>query len=526
MGDNLPAKRCTLTLSSALIAFLISVISCKAPQFTREQRTVQELSAIHPSNKYIKAHMRDGKVYVLYNWSFDSSANSMNGYGSLLDINRRTLEMRGDLKKAEVTEAVMPFNIQLSDIALIETNDPGRSLAAPLAVVTGITGAVAIICLTNPKACFGSCPTFYAANKDTMMLQAEGFSTSIAPSLEKNDIDMLYHAVATEEFDVVVTNEAMETHMINHMKLLVFDRDDHERVFAGIDGMFYKCANISTASTCISPLGDCKQTSESIDGVEYFSLADSTDLNTREELFLTFDNAGSSAGLVIAKRQTLMTTFLMYQGLAYMGNTAGHWLAEMERGKGPKNAHLFNLLGGIEVYTKDANGKWVLQGIMHETGPIATDVNIVPLKGVPKGKLELKLRLNKGLWRLDHIALAQIVAAVEPKVVEPYTVEVIHGEEKNALDKLHDEKAYLVTYPGDAYRVRYRLPATGVELFLDSKGYYLEWMRDVWIKEQSLAKLNMFIRKPGKYLKKAAPEFKKYEPTMEKTFWESRYVHQ
>ncbi len=51
---------------------------------------------------------------------------------------------------------------------------------------------LSVFCLANPKACFGSCPTFYAWNGKDMKLMAEGFSSSILRSYEKSDIDMLY----------------------------------------------------------------------------------------------------------------------------------------------------------------------------------------------------------------------------------------------------------------------------------------------------------------------------------------------
>jgi hypothetical protein len=58
-----------------------------------------------------------------------------------------------------------------------------------LTVFTGITAATTIYCVTNPKACFRSCPTFYISDGDSLRLKAEGFLSSIAPSLEATDVD-------------------------------------------------------------------------------------------------------------------------------------------------------------------------------------------------------------------------------------------------------------------------------------------------------------------------------------------------
>ena len=109
-------------------------------------------------------------------------------------------------------------------------------------------------------------------------------------------------------------------------------------------------------------------------------------------------------------------------------------------------------------------------------------------------------------------------------MIQPFSVEIIKGTESDPLSKLTNYNEYLVTYPGDAYRIKYSLPFNNAELFLDSRGYYLEWIRDEWVKEQNFQKLNLMISRPSQYLKKVAREYKKIEPFMEETFWNSRYV--
>ncbi len=60
--------------------------------------------------------------------------------------------------------------------------------------MSGISLAVTAYCIANPKACFGSCPTFYLEDeggREPERPQAEGFSESIARVLEARDIDAL-----------------------------------------------------------------------------------------------------------------------------------------------------------------------------------------------------------------------------------------------------------------------------------------------------------------------------------------------
>jgi hypothetical protein len=91
---------------------------------------------------------------------------------------------------------------------------------------------------------------------------------------------------------------------------------------------------------------------------------------------------------------------------------------------------------------------------------------------------------------------------------------------------LLDSSRALTTYPGDEYTLVYELPQdfARYELFLESRGYYLEWMRQEWMAEESPAHVTMMVFDPKKALRELAPQFKKVEPIMESAFWSSRYV--
>lgn len=505
-----------------VITFLI--IGCVAVPIKREITKVDEIASINSAHKYVKAHMKNGQVYILHDWFFNEANNTLNGYGTLLDINRRIVEIRSS-EGAKEGEKKGSFQLDISRISLLETNEPGPTLAGGLAVVTGITGFAGLICLLNPKACFGSCPTFYASNGHELILLAEGFSSSIAPALEKRDIDMLYGAKTSKNFEVTIKNEALETHCIRYANLLVFEKNQN-RIFSTPGGIFFRSAGDWQPEDCKSQNGDCLTEVTEVDGIEYYSLSDSNDLSSREELFISFDvESNKRLGLVIGKRQTLLTTYLMYQGLAYMGKSVSYWLSTLDRNEYRKKENIFDVLGGIEVYSKDSNSDWKFEGEVNETGPIASDFNVIPLHIDHHGKVELKLRLNKGLWRIDYLRLAELSEEVIPELIEPCAVDILDGSEKDPLEKLINPDEYLVTYPGNSYRIKYNLPYDTSEVFLDTKGYYLEWIRDEWVKEQDFQKLNLMLNNPARYLKKVAGPYKELESTMEQTFWNSRYAN-
>jgi hypothetical protein len=97
---------------------------------------------------------------------------------------------------------------------------------------------------------------------------------------------------------------------------------------------------------------------------------------------------------------------------------------------------------------------------------------------------------------------------------------------EEAREELIDPARTLVTLPGDEYTMVYRLPEDPerFELFLESRGYYLEWMRDEWIAEENPARAAMMFVDPDRALRAMAPEFKRGEAEMEASFWGSRYA--
>ncbi|MEO1053815.1 MAG: hypothetical protein AAFX87_24470 [Bacteroidota bacterium] len=510
-----------------LVAILIILLSCTSQKIKRETYAVRDAKKINAQNKYLKVHMKDGYVYVLDEWSFNDQDSTISGFGKYLDINRSLLS-----SKKRSGDGALSFKIAYVDVALLETNDPGKSNSGGLVIATIVTVGLTINCIINPKSCFGSCPTFYADTGEGMELMAEGFSSSVAPSLEAKDIDMLYNAKQppNRTFNIEVTNEAYETHVIRHANLIAVPKDEGKKVFVTPDEAYWEVEKPIVPQSANAPEGDISPLIERADGKERFSLADSTDLAAKEEVVLTFDNLekGRSYGLILGKRQTLLTTYIIYQGLAYMGHGATYFFSEMERKQGwdkLSKDHIIDMLGGVEIFTQDEKGAWQKVEEVRETGPIATDFSITPV-GKGNGQTKVKLRMTKGLWRLDYVALAPLVRTVDPIVIEP--VKVLNAwleEDSTARQHLINPAFSLVTLPGDKYTLVYQLPESGAfEFFLDSQGYYLEWMRNEWLKEQNLKKVKTMFLNPSKFLRKEAPKYKRIEHQMEEVFWNSRYV--
>ncbi|RPH90389.1 MAG: hypothetical protein EHM72_19175 [Calditrichaeota bacterium] len=184
------------------------------------------------------------------------------------------------------------------------------------------------------------------------------------------------------------------------------------------------------------------------------------------------------------------------------------------------------LMGGIEVLVADDHHRWRLIETINEQGPLATDVHLIPLPILTDKALKLRLRMTKGNWRIDWAALTTMRRQIDAIPLPPVQAEKEGIPDTLAQQVLTDSVQVLTTLPGDEYTLYFRTPggADDYELFLESRGYYLEWIREEWITEENPRHLRQIFLRPHAALKRLAPEFKRVEAEMEDHFWRSRYA--
>lgn len=473
---------------------------------------------------FLKAHLKNGDIFILEDtWAIDTVQNTVSGTGTRYDFNRN-LASEGALAVA------------IDSVAIFETNrklpSPESDRIIPLSIMAGLDVVIGILCITNPKACFGSCPTFYLDEQDNFhYADAEGFSNAISPSMEYGDIDALGSVAAVgDTFSISMKNEALETHCVNEVKLLAYPKTAGKPVFQSADDAFFVAEAPYPVRRARGPEGDITDLVRRADRQERFSLADEANLSSKEVLYLDFDpvKTAGELGLVVSFRQTLMTTYFIYSAIGYMGDEVGDIFAKLET-EPALNGKLENgikkELGDIEVYTQnDQTGAWVRQGELYETGPIAINQQIVPLTTAATDTVRLKIVMNRGLWRIDYLGLTTIQEKVDPVVLSPQAV-LNHGQrDARARAQINDPNQRLISMPGSAYRFDFVLPEGDREydLFLYTKGYYLEWMRAHWLKDKNLLSLWQMVEHPATYLKSEAAAYKQYETNMEHEFWNSK----
>lgn len=496
----------------ALGALIAAAVSCTHTVYRAKFAKATEPGQVDTEAPFLKCHLKDGGVVVLGNFKLDTQAGRVEGTGIAYDANRKMVGEEG------------PKVVALADVVLYETNEP-RTISqtgylVPMLVVTAASLAMTGYCIANPKACFGSCPTFFADDGHGLAMQAEGFSSSIARSLEATDVDAMWTAkLSSRTLDVLMTNDALETHAVRSVRVLYAPRPAGTRVLRAGDRYVVATRFAAPLEATTDAGVDVSELVAATDGCEYKSDASATNLAEKETLTLRFPETHGRRGVLIVGRNSLLGTFVFYQMLAYMGRRAGEHLAYLERfGKEPFGG-VERLLGNVEVSAR-VGETWAPVGAYAEVGPIAREAQLVLL---PDGAGDqVRLTMTRGNFRLEQLALVELGDDVVPAAVEPSAVLRDGRPDDAAKAALLDPDRYLVTLPKDAYTLRFELPGTEGELFLESRGYYTEWIRTEWLREENDVEAARILLRPEDALRVLAPKYKALEGDMDRVFWQSR----
>jgi len=515
---------------SISIAFLMLFQACKIAVEPSIRQTNSELSKEYLKNTnntdILKAHLKSGELVIFTNeWQTNPEQSIIWGNALHYDVQR-------DLVK----EGTIVLNID--EVALFETNQPltnrRHASIAALSITTAANILLGVFCIYNPKACFGSCPTFYYQDDHCVHFSnAEGFSSSISPILEKGDIDALSNPQqGSGQFIITMKNEALETHVINKTSLLYAPRLKGQKIMQTPENLFYACTMPNSPVSALAGSKDILQAIGMHDQNEYFSSTHPTNLLQKETIEISFINPGINNELAFSLRfrQTQLTTFLFYSMLDFMGTEAPEVFAGIET-KPEFLEHVtrpMRMLGGIDVeYYNEKDRKWVYLGSFNEAGPIAYNHQALIINASLTGSefCKIRLHLTKGLWRIDDTALGVAVNQVSVKELKPHTALLNQQKEECIIENLcDDDSLYEVSFPGYIYQLYYEIPegADDYELFLYSSGYYLEWMREEWKLSNDLISLKRFAIGDPLMWRKLAIEFKTIEPQVENLFWNSR----
>lgn len=477
---------------------------------------------------YLKAHLKDGGVILFTtDWFIDSTRNVVLGEAQCYDINRRETYSGITETKAE-------------DVILFETNSLNTNRVASLKknkVMFMVTAAALFVCIADPKICYGSCPTFYLEDQpeNVFSSDAEGFSSAIHPSLEYTDCDGLgAQQVVDQSVSLTMKNEALETHCIDAISLVAIPIQEGERIYHNPENDFWRCRESQAPATAVSDNSEVSALLSSSDLNEYHRWTDKGNMLEKEDVYLTFPGIPNTDqyGLVLDFRQSLMSTYLFYGALSYMGPLNSDYYAQFgnkDIAKAGWKPSVFEEMGGIEVSVWSQSKKqWKKVGIFDETGPIAMNTQMLAI-GQVDGEVKMRLRMTRGAWRIDA---AQLVQAIEKMDITEWTNAPRSIQNQQAskqelyIDPLHfqADNEYFMSMPGESYTLEFDVSgeAESHELFLFSEGHYIEWMRGEWLQPTNRQKLRQMHLFPRQYLKQESEKFVEYEEEMERLFWESK----
>ena len=501
-----------LTLVSGCIARRVTVAEV--------ERTADSVHVRAP----VKAHMVDGST-VFYPAGVLVARGRLTGRGTRYDLTLRDSAPVGELP----LDSLVGLEAYRTGV-----NAGGTFALSALAVGGTILAGVAIACALDPK-CFGSCPTYYFDSAGTAVLEAEGFSYSIAPLFESRDVDRLRARPSADgTLRLEVRNEAFETHFINHLELLEAAHGTHE--FIAPDPLNHPLAvgPQSPAREARDRTGrDVRDLLSEADGRTYatapavLARVSTPDLEDYLELSFPRPAGGDSIALVLRLRNSLLNTVLLYDiMLGDPGARSIDWQADSLSRVGTAlelGSWYASRMGlGVEVLR---DGAWVQVARLKDTGPVAWKDVAVPLLPPGGSEVRVRLRFPADNWRIDRVALASSARRPAVRTLPLERATAADGSPENdALEALiTPDGRYLETRPGQRFFATWSVgpePSGAQRTFLlASQGYYIEWVRQGWI---TAARDTTLFRPGDASLLRALERWRTVQDSLERRFFATR----
>ena len=465
---------------------MVSVIVVACISTTNRAKPLATAGATRWVASPIKAHLWDGST-ALFRDGANVGASGIVGRG---------MRFTATLDSAAID------SVSLADVVGVEAYERDINSARTLVYssIAGAVGAVATVALAI--VIFGSCPTIYADSAGVQTLQAESFSYSIAPLLEKRDVDLL--SVKPDAHNVIrldVRNEALETHYIDQLQLLEARHRTDEIVVPVAKGRLAALRDVSAPASMTDSHGhDVARELSAVDGVLFNSTAAvraSTDTTLRAEEFIDLTiprparrTRRDSVAVLMHLRSSLLSTTIFYDHmLARHGARSLDWVGR-DLGRITTVAQVAKWYSdrfGLRVSVRD-HGEWKQIVRLMDFGPAAwrTVAAMVP-DVAGDDSLHVRLTFVPDEFRIDRVAVSRAIRAVEPKELSIARVMTSAGQQRDDVrDYLRDaDERRLLTSPGDRLYAEFDVgPNRAGEsrtYLLAATGYYVEWVRPAWI---------------------------------------------
>lgn len=490
------------------------------------------LSQITKIEAPTKVFLFDASV-VLYKNGFDIKDGTLTGPGEIQSV-------KGKMRKSNLIK--VPVD-SVAALTYYGTESTGGSAFASflLGLYGGFLTPLSVYCLACPKCCFGSCPTIYTYDGKNYHLEAELFSYSISRYFQESDLDKLSNPINIKnDYRLRISNEALETHYIDQFSLLEIKHPTGTDVYPSPSGDIICTGELSPPIKVTNLKGeditdlvnkrDDKVYRSGDELIEKISQGVTKDM-INLELYLPDDT--KEINLVLKIRNTLLTTILFYDlVLASQGFEAIEWTEKMQNNY--VYAQLFNELyksyAGILIKTLK-QGSWKIQSKIGDIGPIAwKEIALrIPVE-VEQNTTSIRLEFFPDNFMIDYIAYDINNKLNHPHQINklyPHTIVDDHNNPRDELSKILEEQDdnFLITNPGESYYLSYSLKSgdsNNTSVFVQSKGYYIEWIRGNWLVDKNFEKYKFNLFDIDKTLLQLQNSWLENRLLIEDNFFETR----
>ena len=463
-----------------LLLAILSISACVILTGKAEVAPVDLASPVTLTSP-VKAHLRDGTT-VLYRRGVTVAAESLEGPG-----------VRYSLTLADSAPVTA---VAIADVAGMESfrrvNEPMSSTALSLlgtAALGALGAAVAV-------AIFGSCPTVYSDSAGHQLLEAEGFSYSIAPLFEARDVDRLKALPdARGQVRLEVRNEAAETHFLNQLELLDVEHLPGETVVPDPEGRPVAAQRVAALAPVLDRAGrDVSPLLAAADGTLFASDTGRVRSARAGDLYddLTFTlpaMPADSALVVLRLRNSLLTTVLFYDVMIRaQGARALDWMGAdlADLGSVVELGRWYRREMGLRVEVERA-GAWTEVAWIRDVGPIAFEEVGIAVPVTPGVPSRVRLVFPADSWRIDALGVA---SGFRRPAFRRVPLAASLGRDGGDIPAVRERLAapdgsYLETRPGQYFTAVFEAgpaPAGTRTLLLATQGYYTEWLRPAWLR--------------------------------------------
>jgi len=479
-----------------LILFFVFSVFCGCfptleNNFLKKENLTNRLKVDSPS----KVFLPDASIVILDS-GFLISNNYLLGTGSRYWIDNQV--------KLNIPQKISLDSIQA--VTVYESKLEGTRLAAnSLFLIFGLsTAAISAYCISCPKCCFGSCPTVYSYDGVKYNFETELFSYSIARQMEEDDLDLINQEIPDNgNYNLKVTNEALETHYINYISLILASHPKGTKLFPSSEGKYIQISETKTPYSVTNSEGnDVTSLVTSPDDVYYRS---NLDMVKKMNSGISYDwldikakvpeNSGK-AKLLLRYRNTLLSTILFYEVvLGSQGVNAVNWTNKMNTDElyAAQFNFVYRTFSGIKIY-ENKNGELIKKGRFADAGPLNWKYSAEEIYLDGSDELNIRLQFIPDNFMIDYIALDysnETENNITFDEIAPYMITSSDGEKKENIAELlkYADDKYLVTYPGDSYMFEYKIAKKNdceQTVFIKSKGFYNEWIRGNWLRNNNL----------------------------------------